>query len=79
MAVTVSEPEVGLPLAIDLIPASRIAFRVLAKRDRHDFEVNNWTFTAHAVRAVTSQCLTCHQGRSIGDPLGVVLYAHQRQ
>jgi hypothetical protein len=67
----------GLPAAIDLIPESRVAFRTLAKRERHDFEIADWNFTARAVRATASLCLSCHRGRAIGDPLGVVLYAYQ--
>ncbi len=77
VAVTHPEFERGLPAAIDLIAESRMAFRALVKRDRHDFEIADWKFTARAVRATTSQCLSCHRGRKIGDPLGVVLYAYQ--
>ena len=66
-----------LPAAVDLIDESRMAFERLARRDRHDFEMADLKFTARAVRATTDQCLTCHRGRTIGDPLGVVLYAYR--
>ena len=77
--VVVTDPELppGLPGPVDLIAESRMAFRTLVKRDRHDFELGEWKFTARAVRAATSQCLSCHRGRQIGDPLGVVLYAYR--
>ena len=77
ISVTDRGSEVGLPAAFDLIEESRLAFQTLIKRDRHDFVVADWKFTARAVRATTSQCLSCHRGRNIGDPLGVVLYAYQ--
>jgi hypothetical protein len=77
VAVTDSEFAHGLPGAIDLIDESRAAFGTLVTSDRHDFEIAEWTFTARAVRATTAQCLSCHRGRQIGDPLGVVLYAYQ--
>ena len=67
----------GLPQAVDLIDESRLAFSHLVKRDRHDFEIGDLKFTARAVRATTEQCLSCHRGRAIGDPLGVVLYAYR--
>ena len=75
IAVTAPADLAGLPDAVDLIDEGRLAFGTLARRDRYDFERGNWTFTARAVRAASRDCLTCHQGRSIGDPLGVVLYA----
>jgi hypothetical protein len=77
VAVTDRDFARGLPAPIDLIDESRIAFRTLVKRDRHDFDVADWKFTARAVRATTGQCLSCHRGRQIGDPLGVVLYVYQ--
>lgn len=77
VSVTDRGSEVGLPPAFDLIEESRMAFRTLIKRERYDFVVADWKFTARAVRATTTQCLSCHRGRSVGDPLGVVLYAHQ--
>jgi hypothetical protein len=76
IVVTPRQTTAGLPAAVDLIDESRIAFRTLSQRDRHDFEVADWKFTARAVRATTEQCLTCHRGQTIGDPLGVVLYAY---
>lgn len=75
--VTSQESADALPAATDLIEESRIAFRTLLHRDRHDFALGDWTFTARAVRAATEQCLTCHRGQQVGDPLGVVLYAYQ--
>ena len=77
IAVTPPATSEGLPAAFDLIEESRVAFGVLARRDRHDFELTDWRFTARPVRAATAQCLTCHRGRSVGDPLGVVLYAYR--
>jgi hypothetical protein len=77
VAVTDTELLPDLPQAVDLIDESRMAFERLARRDRHDFEMGGLTFTARAVRATTDQCLTCHRGRTIGDPLGVVLYAYR--
>lgn len=77
VAVTDSQFAAGLPAPVDLIAESRVAFRVLATRDRHDFDLAEWKFTARAVRAATSQCLSCHKGRKIDDPLGVVVYAYQ--
>ena len=77
VAVTDAATLSPLPAAVDLIDESRLAFLTLQKRERHDFERSGWTFTARAVRATSSQCLTCHQDRSVGDPLGVVLYAYQ--
>ncbi len=77
VSVTDRGSEVGLPAAFDLIEESRMAFRTLIKRERYDFVIADWKFTARAVRATTSQCLSCHRGRSVGDPLGVVLYAYQ--
>jgi hypothetical protein len=65
----------GLPEAVDLIDEGRSAFRTLVRRDRYDFEKAGWTFTGRAIRASSKECLTCHKDRSIGDPLGVVLYA----
>lgn len=77
--VAVTDPDIlsALPDAVDLIDESRTAFHLLAKRDRHDFEMGVWTFTARAVRATSAQCLSCHRGQAIGDPLGVVLYAYR--
>ena len=79
IAVTSPESLDGLPQAFDLIDESRAAFRTLITRERHDFELATWKFTARPVRATTEQCLTCHRGRSLGDPLGVVLYAYRRE
>jgi hypothetical protein len=77
--VAVTDPSAlsALPDAVDLIDESRNAFNTLARRDRYDFEVASWTFTARAVRAASNECQTCHKGRAIGDPLGVVLYAYR--
>jgi hypothetical protein len=77
--VAVTDPTflAGLPQAVDLIDESRMAFSHLVKQDRHDFEIGDLKFTARAVRATTDQCLSCHRGRTIGDPLGVVLYAYR--
>lgn len=77
IAVTPPISAEGLPEAFDLIDESRIAFRTLGERDRHDFEFADWKFTARPIRASTTKCLTCHRGLSIGDPLGVVLYAYR--
>jgi hypothetical protein len=66
----------ALPDAVALIDESRAAFRALQRRDRYDFEMGGVTFTARAVRATSAECLTCHQGRALGDPLGVVLYSY---
>jgi hypothetical protein len=77
IAVTDRDVGPGLPAPTDLIDESRIAFRMLGTRDRHDFVLAEWRFTARAVRATTSQCLSCHRGRSLGEPLGVILYAYQ--
>ena len=68
-----------LPDAVDLIGEGRVAFQALQQRHRYDFESGGWTFTARAIRAASAACLNCHQGRAIGDPLGVVLYAYRRQ
>lgn len=65
----------GLPEAVELIDEGRSAFRTLVRRDRYDFEKAGWTFTGRAICASSKECLTCHKDRSIGDPLGVVLYA----
>ena len=67
----------SLPAAVELIDASRQAFQALQRRDRYDFEMGDWTFSARAVRASSTECLTCHKGRVTGDPLGVALYAYQ--
>ena len=77
IAVTSPASADGLPEAFDLIEESRIAFHTLGQRERYDFEIADWKVTARAVRATTAQCLNCHRGRSIGDPLGVVLYAYR--
>jgi hypothetical protein len=60
---------------VELIDESRQAFQALQRRERYDFEMANWAFSARAVRAASTECLTCHKGRALGDPLGVVLYA----
>lgn len=75
IAVTAAAALPPLPDAVDLIDESRTAFRVLARRDRHDFDRAGVKFTARAVRASSKACLTCHKDRKIGEPLGVVLYA----
>jgi hypothetical protein len=77
IAVTPPVSAEGLPEAFDLIDESRIAFRTLGERDRYDFELANWKITARPVGATTAQCLNCHRGLSMGDPLGVVLYAYR--
>jgi hypothetical protein len=77
IAVTAPASPDGLPAAVDLIDESRVAFLTLEQRDRHDFELADWKFTARPIRASTTKCLTCHRGRSVGDPLGVVLYAYR--
>ena len=77
VAVTDPAALTGLPDAVDLITESRNAFRALERRDRYDFEMTDWTFTARAVRATAAECLTCHKDRKIGEPLGVVLYAYR--
>ena len=77
--VAVTDPELlpGLSQAVDLIDESRVAFNQLVKRDRYDFEIGDLKLTARAVRATADHCLSCHRGRAIGDPLGVVLYAYR--
>ncbi len=75
VAVTNPAALAGLPEAVDLIDEARTAFRTLVRRDRYDFEKADWTFTGRAIRASAKECLTCHKDRSLGDPLGVVLYA----
>ena len=77
--VAVTDPEfaAGLPAPVDLIAESRMAFRTLGEKRPARLRIADWKFTARAVRAATSQCLSCHRGRKIGDPLGVVLYAYQ--
>lgn len=77
IAVTPPISAEGLPEAFDLIDESRIAFRTLGERDRYDFELAEWKFTARPLRASTTKCVSCHRGRSVGDPLGVVLYAYR--
>ena len=77
IAVTPPATSEGLPAAFDLIEESRVAFGVLTRRDRHDFELADWKFTSRPVRAATAHCLTCHRGRRVGDALGVVLYAYR--
>jgi hypothetical protein len=77
VAVTDRDLQPTLPAAVDLIDESRMAFLALQRGERHDFEMRGWTFSARAIRAGSSACLTCHQGRAVGDPLGVVLYASQ--
>lgn len=77
VAVTDRDLQPTLPAAVDLIDESRMAFLALQRRERYDFEMRGWTVSARAIRAVSSACLTCHQGRAVGDPLGVVLYASQ--
>ena len=67
----------ALPAAVELIDESRHAFQALQRRERYDFEAANWAFSARAVRAASAECLTCHKGRTLGDPLGVVLYAYR--
>ena len=66
-----------LPEAVALIEESRTAFRVLERRERHDFDLGDVSFTARAVRASSAACLTCHRDRTIGEPLGVVMYAYR--
>lgn len=75
IAVTDASALPPLPEAVELIDESRTAFRVLERRERYDFELGDVTFTARAVRASSAACLTCHQDRKIGEPLGVVSYA----
>ena len=65
-----------LPHSVDLIDEARSAFDTLQRRDRYDFSVETWKFTARAVRVTGAECVTCHKGRETGDPLGVVLYAY---
>jgi hypothetical protein len=79
IAVTAPASSDGLPAAVDLIDESRVAFVTLGQRDRYDFELTDWKFTARAIRVSTTKCLTCHRALSIGDPLGVVLYAYRPQ
>lgn len=78
--IAVTDPQAlpSLPAAVDLIDESRTAFYTLTRRERHDFDIGDVSFTARAVRATTEQCLTCHRGRAVGDPLGVVLYAYRQ-
>jgi hypothetical protein len=66
-----------LPHSVDLIDEARGAFEALQRRDRHDFNVENWKFSARAVRVAGNECVTCHKGHKTGDPLGVVLYAYR--
>jgi hypothetical protein len=66
-----------LPAAVELIDESRTAFRALERRDRHDFELGDVSFTARAVRASSTACLACHKDRKVGEPLGVVMYAYK--
>jgi hypothetical protein len=66
-----------LPQAVDLIEESRIAFRTLVKSDRYDFRLADRDFSARAIRATSLECLSCHRGRQLGEPLGVLLYAYQ--
>jgi hypothetical protein len=75
IAVTAAAALPPLPEAVDLIDESRLAFRTLERRERHDFERGGVRFTARAVRASSRTCLTCHKDRKIGEPLGVVIYA----
>lgn len=75
IAVTDPAALTALPGAVELIDESRQAFQALQRRERYDFEMANWAFSARAVRAASTECLTCHKGRALGDPLGVVLYA----
>ena len=77
--VAVTDPAAlsGLPDAVDLIDDSRLAFRTLERRGRYDFTRGAWSFSARPIRAASAECLTCHQGRQVGDALGVVLYASQ--
>ena len=67
----------ALPHSTDLIDEARSAFRALQQRARYDFAMQDWKFSARAVRVASSECLACHNGRQIGDPLGVVLYAYR--
>lgn len=78
IAVTRHDLGSELPQAIDLLDESRLAFRTLTRRDRYDFAMGAWQFTARPVRATTA-CLRCHQGRLEGEPLGVVLYAVKKE
>ena len=75
IAVTEASALPALPEAVELIDESRDAFRALERRERYDFAIGDVTFTARAIRASSHVCLTCHKDRTIGEPLGVVLYA----
>ena len=66
-----------LPHSVDLIDDARRAFDALQRRDRHDFNIEKWKFSARAIRVTSSECVTCHTGHQTGDPLGVVLYAYR--
>ena len=66
-----------LPESVDLVDEARRAFQELERRDRHDFRMQNWKFSARAVRVTGDECVTCHKGHKTGDPLGVVLYAYR--
>ena len=79
VAVTPADSQPTLPAEVDLIDESRVAFQHLAQREQYEFESTGWRFTARAVRATSAECLTCHRGRQLGEPLGVVLYAYQRR
>ena len=77
IAVTAFERIGELPHSVDLIDEARTAFRELQHRDRYNFAMQDWKFSARAVRVTSSDCLTCHTGRKPGDPLGVVAYAYR--
>jgi len=77
IAVTAVEQLSALPHGVDLIDEARSAFQALQRRDRHDFRMQDWKFSARAIRVTSNECLRCHAGHKTGDPLGVVFYAYR--
>jgi len=77
IAVTAAAQLRELPHSVDLIDEARMAFQELQQRDHHDFRMQNWKFSARAVRVTSNECTRCHAGRKIGEPLGVVIYAYR--
>ena len=77
IAVTSFDRLAELPHSTDLIDEARRAFGTLQHRDRYNFDMAGWKYSARAVRVTSNECLTCHAGRKQGDPLGVVMYAYR--
>ena len=68
--------EIAMPEAEGLRESLNASLAAFRRAESYEFGRPGWKFIARPVRASSQKCLNCHEGVSLGEPVGVVMYAY---